>query len=105
MGITHHLFDIASEKAGDLKAEDVRIGLGYTAVMLENHQVGLAYTFRKDFSDSCSVFQGSGSLAGQKAKALLSFLKSEQSIELSLGLATANALLNHEKQGVHTGRT
>ena len=103
MRIAHRLFDIAADRAGDLKVEDVRIGLGYTAVMLENHQAGLAYTFREEFPEGCSVFHGSRPLSGKRAKALLSFLKSGQSIELALGLATANALMNHEKQGCHTG--
>ena len=90
-------------QASDLKVKDVRIGLGYTAVLLENDHAGLAYTFRDDLPEGCSVFHGNRPLAGKKAGALLPFLKSDLSIDSALGLATANALLNHETQGIHKG--
>jgi len=103
MEILNQIFDIASDKASNLKVNDVRIGLGYTAVLLENNQAGLAYTIHQDFIEGCSVFHSALPLAGKKARALLSFLKSDQSIKITVGLATANALMNHEKQGMQTG--
>ena len=103
MGILNNIFKIASEEAGNTKVKDVRIGLGYTVVLLDNNQAGLAYTIRDDFIEGCSVFHGSQPLSGKNAQELLCFLKSDQSIERAVGLATANALTNHEKKGISPG--
>jgi len=84
----------ALEKAGNSIVRDVRIGLGYTAVMLDTGSVGLAYTFRDSASSGCSVFQGTRPIAGSPARSVLEYLSSDESIERTLGLATANALFN-----------
>ena len=44
--------------AQDVGIADVRIGLGYTAAMLTDNRVGVAYTFRKEARGGCSVFHG-----------------------------------------------
>jgi len=85
----------ALETAGDSIVIDVRIGLGYTAVMLDSGSVGLAYTFRdRAAAAGCSVFQGTRPLVGSYARHMLEYLTSAESIERTLGLATANALFN-----------
>ena len=38
------LVELLNVSAKEQKVADVRIGLGYTAVCLENHQAGLAWT-------------------------------------------------------------
>jgi len=84
----------ALAKAGDIKVSDARIGLGYTAVMLDAGSVGLAYTFRDSAAAGCSVFQCKRPLVGSPARDVLEYLSSDESIERTLGLATANALFN-----------
>jgi Putative heavy-metal chelation len=37
---------------------DVRIGPGYTAVILNDGNVGVAYTFRETAATGCSAFMG-----------------------------------------------
>lgn len=103
MNILKKILDIASDNASNIKVKDVRIGLGYTAVLLENNRVGLAYTMHEDFKEGCSIFHGSLPLAGNNALELLCFLMSDQSIRIALGLATANALMNYQQQGMNTG--
>jgi uncharacterized protein (DUF4213/DUF364 family) len=103
MKISEHILSVAMAQAAGLKVKDVRIGLGYTAVLLENDNAGLAYTFRCDVPEGCSVFHGNRPLAGKNAWALLPFLGSDLPIESALGLATANALLNHVKHGIQKG--
>lgn len=44
---------------------DVRVGLGYTAIQLNDGNCGLAYTFRNDVSEGCSVIKSAGTLVGQ----------------------------------------
>lgn len=103
MNILNQILEITSDNASNIKATDVRIGLGYIAVLLENNRVGLAYTIRDDLVEGCSVFTGSLPLAGKDALELLYFLRSDKSIRIAVGLATANALMNYEKQGMKTG--
>lgn len=73
---------------------DVRIGLGYTAVMLEDGAVGVAYTFRREAASGCSVFKGKRPLAGRTTTEVLEYLQSGDPIEAAVGLACANALVN-----------
>ena len=81
----------------DQRVADVRIGLGYTAIMLEDGNVGLAYTFRENAPKGCSVFQGKRPLAGRMASELLEYLGSREGVESAIGLAVANALANRPR--------
>jgi uncharacterized protein len=82
---------------------EVRIGLGYTAVQLESDNTGLAYTFRQDLPPGCSVFSGLRPLAGRKIGELFPLLCSEEKLEASVGLASVNALVNHQVPGALAG--
>jgi uncharacterized protein (DUF4213/DUF364 family) len=46
--ITDELLERRAEKAQHRVVRDVRIGLGYTAVLLDDGACGLAYTFRDE---------------------------------------------------------
>jgi uncharacterized protein len=80
--------------AAETKVVDVRIGLGYTAVMLDGGHVGLAYTFRDKVPGGCSAFSGPRPIAGRPAAEVLAYLGSADGVEASLGLAVSNALSN-----------
>jgi uncharacterized protein len=94
MTIRNRLRSCAEDRCGDAKAADVRIGLGYTAVRLDDDRTGLAYTFRKNLAAGCTVFDGDGPLAGRTARSILDFLDSPDLVESAIGLATVNALCN-----------
>jgi uncharacterized protein len=72
---------------------DIRIGLGYTAVGLENGSCGLAYTLHETEYESCSVIPEAGTLAGRKALELIPWMKSPDVTACAVGLATLNALI------------
>jgi len=76
---------------------DVWIGLGYTAVMLEDGNVGVAYTFRDNAVAGCSIFMGRRPLAGRATTEILKYLGSSDGVESTVGLAVANALANRPK--------
>jgi uncharacterized protein len=84
----------ALKKAGDIDVTDVRIGLGYTAVLLDTGSVGLAYTFRDKVEQGCSVLHGKRPLAGTPVRDILQYISSDRLLERTLGLAAANALFN-----------
>lgn len=78
---------------------DVRLGLGYTAVMLEDGNAGVAYTFRENAPGGCSVFMGKRPLAGRTTTEILDYLGSSEELERTVGLAVANAVANRHGAG------
>jgi uncharacterized protein (DUF4213/DUF364 family) len=94
MTIRGTIRELLSRACTDLAVRDVRLGLGYSAVRLDDDRTGVAYTFRDNHVGGCSVFQGARPLAGKPARDLLEFLESSDKIESALGLATANAVAN-----------
>jgi uncharacterized protein (DUF4213/DUF364 family) len=89
------IFQALQSRADSRRVTDIRIGLGYTAVLLNDGSAGVAYTLREELSRGCSVFRGERPLAGKPARKMLSYLSSDDPIEAAVGLATANALGNH----------
>ena len=82
---------------------DVRIGLGYTGVMLDDNRAGVAYTFREEAQSGCSVFRKLRPLSGRHSSELVALLPSDDPIEAAVGLACANALVNVEDACFQTG--
>ena len=71
---------------------DVRIGLGYTSVRLDNGSTGLAWTGQAR-AGCCTHEQKAGTLGGSPSGELLEMLASpHNALARSIGLATANAL-------------
>lgn len=80
----------------ELKArtiEDIRIGLGYTAVKLDDGSCGLAATMRDEISACCTVLERAGTLCNGRADSLADLALSPDALEAALGVATINAIL------------
>ena len=76
-----------------LTVADVRVGLGYTSVRLDNGKAGVAWTASVS-TGSCTHEAKAGTLAGSPAKEMLEMLANpHNALSRTLGLATANALL------------
>jgi len=103
MEISKRLKELARTSAKDVAVLDVRIGLRYTAVRLDNGQVGLAFTFHKDSMGGCSALRDLSPLAGKKASELLTLFGSTEKVESAVALATSNALSNTKKGGLVEG--
>jgi len=82
---------------------DVRIGLGYTAVLLDDGNAGVAYTFLDEATGGCSVYRNIRPLAGRPAGDLLQLFAAGGRIEAALALATANALFNRPERAYQPG--
>jgi uncharacterized protein (DUF4213/DUF364 family) len=70
---------------------DVRIGLRYTSVRLENGRCGVSWTSQEG-AECCSANPGAAPLTGRNALELLDMLSDPAPMRRTLGLATANAL-------------
>ncbi|MBW1722789.1 MAG: DUF364 domain-containing protein [Deltaproteobacteria bacterium] len=103
MNIYKRIKDSLVHEADKIRVDEVRIGLGYTAVLLEDGRAGVALTFHEGPRRGCTVFKGHYPLAGGSASELLDFLDSGDTVEAAVGLATANALSNTPKENLHEG--
>jgi uncharacterized protein len=91
--IAKRICGVLQADAARARAVDVRIGLGYVAVLTDAERAGVAYTPREDLGHGCSPLREAGPLAGRRMSDLLPYLESRQPIERAMGLAAANALI------------
>jgi uncharacterized protein len=91
--LADELVEYGLKTAGPHTTADIRIGLGYTAVRLDNSSCGLAYTLHEKEYESCCVMPDAGKLAGRKAAELIPWIKSPDVTTSAVGLATLNAIL------------
>jgi len=93
--IARRLHEYMSERMTGIKVSEVRIGVGYAAVALNMRGTGLAAVIRENLGSHCGVVTKAGKLSGMPASELLGYLtNSRNSVEMALGLATANAVLS-----------
>lgn len=103
MSIRENINRMILPAANKYSIDDVRIGLGYTAVRLNSGHVGLAYTFLDGIKGGCDVFKGIRPLIGRNAADLLTGLHTGDNIEAAVALATANAVSVIEDKTFCTG--
>ncbi len=101
--LLQHLREYAQARAHEQMVADVRIGLCYTAVLLDDGSAGVAYTFKEALPPGCDVFQGKRPIAGKPASETLSCLSSTDLLERAVGIATANALINTQQKALVEG--
>jgi len=90
--IQQKIIDFLQPFTEAIKVADVRVGLGYTSVRLDNGNTGLAWTGKSQLS-GCTHEAKAGTLAGRPAGELLNMLASSNNpLSRTIGLATANAL-------------
>ena len=94
MPLRKQIQQVAIDLASEYLVVDARLGLGYTAVLLSNGQLGIAFTFLDDLGCGCSLFEGRRPLAGKPAEELLQGFDSDHPLDSALALACANALFN-----------
>ena len=73
---------------------DVRIGIGYTGVLLDDGSLGLAYTLRDELPPTCSVMDKAGMFTGLSAYELSELWFYPGVASSAIGLATLNAVVN-----------
>lgn len=100
--LADEILDYGLKAADGQKAVDVRIGLGYTAVRLEDGRCGLAYTLHEKEYESCCVVPEAGRVAGRSAAELISWMKSLDVTACAVGLATLNALIPPPPEAVES---
>ena len=93
--IARRLFDSVFHRGESAVIEEVRIGLGYVGVLLDDRRMGLAAMLLHELPAGCSVFPDAGRLAGSRARSLLrNLIEGQNPLAKTLGLAAANAVLH-----------
>jgi uncharacterized protein (DUF4213/DUF364 family) len=92
--VLSNLYERILPQAKNHKVADLRIGLGYVGVKLDNDATGIAAVLFDALPHGCTVMPAAGSFADAPVKDLLKFLvKGKNSLEIAIGLACANALI------------
>jgi uncharacterized protein len=92
--ILNRLYEQIKYSAKNRTVIDLRIGLGYIGVCLDNGATGIAALLFDSLPHGCTVMTAAGSFAGSPAADLLNYLVyGKNPLEIALGLATANALI------------
>ncbi len=90
------LIDAVASQAGTARVSDVRLGLGYSAVRLDDGAVGISWS-PKEVGHACTVFAEAGTLRGRPVTELIAGLAhAESPWRRCLGLAAANAVINRQ---------
>ena len=101
--IIDDLIEYSLAKVRPRKIKDVRAGLGYTCVMLDNNDCGLAYSFRNALGENCDALSIAGSLIGKSGEEIIPWLKDSNCLKSAIGLATINAVLNNKQEILNVG--
>lgn len=96
--IVEELLNEVEEDLKDKEAIDVRIGLRYTAVLLEDERLGVARSFGEEAIACCEVIDEAGELE-KDALELAKLATSNRATDSSIGVATINAVLNDKIEG------
>ncbi|NTW07738.1 MAG: DUF364 domain-containing protein, partial [Syntrophaceae bacterium] len=92
--ILNRLYEKLESSAEDRRIADLRVGLSYVGVRLDNNAAGLAAVLPDITIRGCTVLADAGSYAGSPAKNVLKYLiGGKNSLHVAIGLATANALI------------
>lgn len=96
--IVDELLDSVKNELKEREAVDVRIGLSYTGVLLDDGGFGLSHSFREEATECCEVVDESGDLEGD-AWELAKLATSPRAVDSSVGVATLNAVINRNVSG------
>ena len=93
------ILEALSEAARERSLDDVRIGLRYVGVRLDDGSIGVSYNFRANTGCDEITFPGQTSLKKRSAADILDWLISGNPINRSVALAVANGLVGNGQAG------
>lgn len=94
--IAEEMVETVADQATSKTLKDIRIGLCYTAVLLDDGQLGLAYTFHNHHPSPCIKPFEPGKIMGKNAMEVARYASSDHLLESSIGLAVINAIVNRQ---------
>lgn len=101
--VAEELIEAARSGARNRKLKDVRAGLGYTCVMLDDGSCGLAYTFRNQLGRCCGIIADAGGLIGRGVDETVLWARDGNLLKAAIGIASINAVINRMQENWETG--
>jgi uncharacterized protein (DUF4213/DUF364 family) len=101
--ILQEIIETLEKKLNNKKVEVLRIGLCYTAVLLNDGQLGLAYTFQSHNVPPDISSLNVGTIKGKKAIEVIHYALSDNLLASSIGIATINAIANQQIENAIEG--
>ncbi len=96
--ILKRLYDCFEFSAKNRRIADLRVGLSYVGVCLDNGAAGIAALLTDKTPRGCTVLKEAGTYAGSDAKGALAYLvEGHSALHRAIGLATANALIESSR--------
>ncbi len=99
--ILNLLKDHALKQVGQREIRDVRIGLSYTAVQLDDRSVGVAMTFHHDIPQGCLSLDKP--IKGSRAAEIIEKADSDNLVERTVAIAAMNAVTNRHSDNLAQG--
>ena len=103
MEILEKIIEYGNSKAGSEIIKEIFIGVFLTYVKTRNY--GIAYTYRDSLKPPHLLMPitNRGSLRGRPASEVIPFIKSENPMEATVGLATLNSVLETPNDAIESG--
>ena len=101
--IVQRLIDKVKRDAASRTLAEIRIGIGYTAVLLDDGSCGVSYTFRNELGPQCGLIEEAGDLAGTNCSQIIDWAMDLNLAKCAVGIACINAILQRGLEGFCTG--
>lgn len=101
--IIQEMLTAIENQAEATTVQDIRIGLCYSAVLLDDGQLGLAYTFHTQHAPPCHKPFKPGQIRGKNTMDVVRYASSDNLLESAIGLAAINAIVNHQIENATEG--
>ncbi|MBU1107028.1 MAG: DUF364 domain-containing protein [Candidatus Riflebacteria bacterium] len=92
MKLYERMIEIAGPWAAGRTVKDLRFGLGYSCVELDDGRMGVACTLLSEKTCSCTHSMHAGQIVDSSAEKILAWLGHDHELERAAGLAVFNAL-------------
>ncbi|MDT8902169.1 Rossmann-like domain-containing protein [Anaeroselena agilis] len=100
MMILDRIYDLASPILAGRRIGEVRVGLNFLGVELDDGSLGLAYVLKEDVVSGCAAIPRAGRLTGMPAAEMASWaLERKSVIAVAAGLAVMNAVAEFDDAG------
>ncbi len=101
--IVQRLIDEVKQDSFYRTLSEVRIGIGYTAVVLDDGSCGVSYTFRNELGPQCGLIDQAGNLSGTNCSQIVDWAMDLNLAKCAVGLACINAILQQRLEGFSSG--
>jgi len=93
--ILNRLYEMIEPAAQNLCIADMRIGLSYVGIKLDNEAAGIAAVLPESSIRCCTVLKEAGTFIGSPAvETLKCLIEGKNPLRRAIGVATANALVS-----------